>query len=141
MFTKLEGTLMSIRESPDTRFQYTVWFDYTREAINGIHEGTMLAVANFGSDVNTRKWSVLEVTSVMPSHFALQGGNAGYPGFVVEAARSAAQDWESQDTVATEETTKIEVTAIPTFLEIVEPASGSPSIASETNMAMVGSKV
>ena len=80
----------------------------------------------------------------MPSHFALQSGNLGYPGFVVEAARSAAQDWESQDKEATEETTKIEATAIPTFLEIVEPESyddTSLSIEPETNMAMVGSKV
>lgn len=141
MFTKLEGTLMSLQESQDTRFKYTVWFDYTREAINSVHEGTMLAVPNFGSDPKTRRWSVLEVTAVMPSHFALQSGNGGYPGFVVEAARSAAQDWESQDTISTEETTKIEVTAIPTGLEIVETETGEPTISPETNIAMVGSRV
>ena len=143
MFTKLEGTLMSMEESPDTRFRYTIWFDYTREAINKIQEGTMLAVPNFGSDANARRWSILEITSVMPSHFALQSGNLGYPGFVVEAARSAAQDWESQDKEATEETTKIEAKAIPTSLEIVESESYDepPDIEPETNMAMVGSKV
>ena len=144
MFTKLEGTLMLMQDSPDTRFRYTIWFDYTRETINAIQEGTMLAVANFGSDDQTRRWSVLEVTGIMPSHFALQSGNSGYPGFVVEAARSAAQDWESQDKEATEETTKIEATAIPTSLEIVEPESyedTSLDIGPETNMAMVGSRV
>lgn len=152
MFNKLEGTLMSMQESPDTRFRYTIWFDYTREAINEIQEGTMLAVANFGSDAKFRRWSILEVTSVMPSHFALQSGNSGYPGFVIEAARSAAQDWESQDKEATEETTKIEAVAIPTLLEIVEPeleiiekesfrGDTSFDIGPETNMAMVGSKV
>ena len=145
MFKRLEGTLMSMQESPDTRFRYNIWFDYTRETINAIQEGTMLAVANFGSDTKFRRWSILEITSVMPSHFALQSGNSGYPGFVVEAARSAAQDWESQDKEATEETTKIEATAIPTLLEIVEPESyvGGTSfdIGPETNMAMVGSKV
>ncbi len=144
MFQKLEGTLMSMQDSPDTRFRYTIWFDYTREAINAIQEGTMLAVANFGSDDKTRRWSVLEVTGIMPSHFALQSGNSGYPGFVVEATRSAAQDWESQDKEATEETTKIEATAIPTLLEIMEPESytdTSLEIGPETNMAMVGSRV
>ena len=144
-----EGTLMSMEESPDTRFRYTIWFDYTREAINAIQEGTMLAVTNFGSDASTRRWSVLEVTAVMPSHFALQGGNSGYPGFVVEAAHSAAQDWESQQSEATEETTKIVATAIPTSLEIAEPElfdntppdNTPPNIEPETNMAMVGSRV
>ena len=144
MFKKLEGTLMSMEESPDTRFRYTIWFDYTRETINEIQEGTMLAVANFGSDTKFRRWSILEITSVLPSHFALQSGNSGYPGFVVEAARSAAEDWESQDREATEETTKIEAAAIPTLLEIVEAESyGDTSfdIGPETNMAMVGSRV
>lgn len=144
MFKKLEGTLMSMQESPDTRFRYTIWFDYTRETINEIQEGTMLAVANFGSDAKFRRWSILEITSVMPSHFALQNGNSGYPGFVVEAARSAAEDWESQDKEATEETTKIEAAAIPTLLEIVESESYSDTsfdIGPEMNMAMVGSKV
>ena len=152
MFKKLEGTLMSMQESPDTRFRYTIWFDYTRETINEIQEGTMLAVANFGSDTKFRRWSILEITSVLPSHFALQSGNSGYPGFVVEAARSAAEDWESQDKEATEETTKIEATAIPTLLEIVEPELETVELESygddisfdvgpETNMAMVGSKV
>ena len=144
MFAKLEGTLMSMEASADTGFRYTIWFDYTREAINEVQEGTMLAVANFGSSTMTRRWSVLEVTDVMPSHFALQSGNSGYPGFVVEAARSAAQDWESQEKESTEETTKIAATAIPTSLEIVESESYSdaPSaIGNETNMAMLGSRV
>ena len=146
MFTKLTGTLMDMAESPDTRFLYTVWFDYTRETINAIREGTMLAVPNFGSDDKTRRMSVLEITSVMPTHFALQGGSGGYPGFMVEAARSAAQDWETQENESTEETTKIEATAIPTNLEIVEHESqqygvADPEIGPETNMAMVGSQV
>ena len=135
---------MSMEESPDTRFRYTIWFDYTREAINNIQEGTMLAVPNFGSDGDARRWSILEITSVMPSHFALQGGNQGYPGFVVEAARSAAQDWESQERESTEETTKIETVAIPTFLEVVESEvdhGNPPFIEPETHIAMVGSRV
>lgn len=145
MFAQLEGTLMDMSESPDARFVYTIWFDYTRESINAIQEGTMLAVPNFGADEKTNRMSVLEVTSVKPSHFGLQGGIGGYPGFVVEAARSAAQDWESQESVSTEETTKIVAIAIPTRLEITEPefpvGSDDFRVEPETNMAMVGSRV
>ena len=141
---KFEGTLVAMDDSLHTRFQYTVWFDYTRKAINEIQEGTMLAVANFGSDANTRCWSVLEITTVKPSHFALQGSNTGYPGFVLEALHSASEDWETQEKESTEETTKIEVVAIPTSLEIEESQSNpeeEPSIQPETNMAMLGSLV
>lgn len=136
----MEGTLMELSEAPETRFRYVVWFDYTRRAINEVQEGTLLAVPNFASDGDTRRYSVLEVATVLPMHYALEGGMGGYPGFVEEAARSAAEDWETQDATSTEETTKIRLVAIPTNLEIVEPLSEDPSIEPEGNMAMVGSR-
>ena len=121
-----EGTLMAVEESPETRFRYTVWFDYTRMAINSIQEGVLLAVPNFASDTSTRHYSILEIVTVLPMHYALESGTGGYPRFVVEAARSAAEDWETQESEATEDTTKIRVVAIPTNLEIKEPQTGAP---------------
>jgi len=137
----MAGTLMELSESPETQYQYEVWFDYTRQTINQIQEGTLLAVPNFASTAETRHYSILEVTTILPTHYALQGGSGGYPGFVVEAARSAAQDWETQEDTATEDTTKIRVVAMPTNLEIVESLEGEPELEVESNMAMVGSKV
>jgi DNA helicase HerA-like ATPase len=142
MFVKdMEGTLMELAEAPETRFRYVVWFDYTRQAINEIQEGTLLAVPNFASDAASRRFSVLEVATVLPTHYALQGGQGGYPGFLVEAARSATEDWESQEKDSTEDTTKIRVVAIPTNLEIIEPTRGTTTIGPESNMAMVGQRV
>jgi len=137
----MEGTLMELAAAPETRFRYLVWFDYTRRAINEIQEGTLLAVPNFAGDSATVRYSVLEVAAILPVHYALQGGTSGYPGFVVEAARSASEDWETQETSATEETTKIHVVAIPTNLEIVEPTDGAATIGTEGNVGMVGAKV
>jgi len=139
--SKIEGTLMELAEAPETRYRYIIWFDYTRQAINQIQEGTLLAVPNFASDSHTRHYSILEITTILPTHYALQGSSTGYPGFVVEAARSAAQDWESQDASSTEDTTKIRVVAIPTNLEIIEPLQGNPRIGTESNIPMVGSAV
>ncbi len=138
---EMVGTLMELAEAPETRFRYVVWFDYTRRAINEIQEGTLLAVPNFASDAGTRRYSVLEVATILPTHYALQDGTAGYPGFIVEAARSASEDWEAQEADSTEDTTKIRVVGIPTNLEIVEPLDGEPTIGPESNIAMVGSKV
>ena len=137
----MEGTLMEVAEAPETRYRYVVWFDYTRRAINEIQEGTLLAVPNFAGDASTHRYSVLEVATVLPTHYALQGGAGGYPGFVVEAARSASEDWEVQESEATEDTTKIRIVAIPTNLEIVEPLNGEPKVGGESNIAMVGSRV
>jgi len=142
MFVKdMEGTLMELTEAPETRYRYVIWFDYTRQAINEIQEGTLVAVPNFASDARVRRHSVLEVVTILPTHYAMQGGVGGYPGFVVEAARSAAEDWETQDSESTEDTTKIRVVAIPTNLEIVEELDGEPRIGTESNIAMVGAKV
>lgn len=138
---QLDGTLMEVAEVPDTRYRYVVWFDYTRRAINEIQEGTLLAVPNFASDASTKHYSILEVASLLPTHYALQGGANGYPGFLVEAARSASEDWEAQDSDSTEDTTKIRVLAIPTNLEIVDLLTGDPRIQQESNLAMVGSRV
>ena len=137
----MEGTLMELAEAPETRYRYVAWFDYTRRAINGIQEGTLLAVPNFAGDAETVRHSVLEVATILPMHYALQGGAGGYPGFVVEAARSASEDWEQQETEATEDTTKIRVVAIPTNLEIVEPMAGAATLGAESNIGMVGSRV
>jgi hypothetical protein len=142
MFLKsMEGTLMELTESAETRYRFVVWFDYTRQAINEIQEGTLLAVPNFGGNSDVRRYSVLEVATILPTHYALHTGSGGFPGFVVEAARSAAEDWETQDTESSEDTTKIRVVAIPTNLEIIEPINSDPSVGLETNIPMVGSRV
>jgi hypothetical protein len=70
MFVRdMEGTLMEVAESAETRVRYVVWFDYTRRAINEIQEGTLLAVPNFASDGSTKHFSVLEVTTMLPTHY------------------------------------------------------------------------
>ena len=143
MFVRdLTGILMRIEEDPVTRYRYELWFDYTRHAINTILEGAMLAVPNFGGDDQETHYSILEVTGILPMHYALGNDVSGYPGFAVEAARNAGQDWVTQDRVSTEDTTKIKCIAIPTNLEIVEKSfsrdGSKPIIKEESNLPMVG---
>lgn len=142
----LTGIMMRIEEDPITRYRYEVWFDYTRRAINTIAEGAMLAVPNFAGSEHETHYSILEVTGILPVHYALGNGTGGYPGFVQEAARNAGQDWVTQDTTSTEDTTKIRCVAIPTNIEIVEGAfstdGSTPDIRDqESNLPMVGHEV
>lgn len=137
-----KGLLMKVSEDQISRYRFEVWFDYTREAINTITEGSMIAVPNFGGTDTQVHYSILEITGILPIHYALGTDISGYPGFVLEAARNAGQDWLMQDTTSTEDTTKIRCIALPTNLEIVEKALSSasvaPSIQSESNLPMVG---
>jgi hypothetical protein len=146
MFEKdLDGILMRVEEDPTTRYRYEVWFDYTRKTINTIAEGAMLAAPNFAGHDKETHYSILEVAGILPVHYALGDDTRGYPGFVVEAARNAGQDWVTQDEVSTEDTTKIRCVAIPTNLEIVETVSsvngGAPKVQEEGNLPMVGHRV
>lgn len=135
------GVLMKLEESEQSRYEFEVWFEYTRLAMNDIKEGTMLAVPNYATTKDEIHYSIIEVTSIKPIHYAIGENPQGYPGFIVEAAKNAAQDWTGQDDESTEDTTTIECTAIPTNLELVEREDGSREFQTEQNIPMVGAVV
>ena len=115
------GTLMSVEEDPNSRYRFEIWFDYTREIMNTLSEGAMVAVPNFYLDRGNRRreWaSVLEISNMLPIHYAIAQNQTGFPGFLVEAARSAGQDWIDQVAESTDDTTKVRCIAIPTNLMI-----------------------
>lgn len=118
------GRLMKIEENEQTRYQFEIWFEYTRQAMMELKEGVLLAVKNFASNQRESHYSILEITSVMPIHYALGDNLDGYPGFVMEAARNIATDWTSQESTSQEDTTIIRCRATPTEMEIVESISG-----------------
>jgi hypothetical protein len=137
----MTGTLIGLEEDENARFRFEIWFDYTRQNINLVREGAMLAVPNFASDAREQRLSILEVVTILPMHYGLGTDTSGYPGFVIEAARSAASDWETQEHEATEDTTKIKCIAIPTNLEVVQsarPDAGPPELQEESNIPMLG---
>lgn len=126
---------------PNTGFIYIIWFDYTRQLMNKLHEGDLVAVPNFGTDNQGTRYSILQLVNVMPRHYALgtdMRDLKGYPGFVMQAAKSASADWTEQESEPYEETTKIICEAIPTNLECYD---NNDDIKSETAPAMVGKDV
>lgn len=135
------GVLMKLEESERSRYEFEIWFEYTRLAMNDIKEGTMLTVPNYATTKEETHYSILEVTSIKPIHYAIGEDPQGYPGFVLEAAKNAAQDWTGQDDEPTEDTTTIQCTAIPTNLELVEYEDGSLEFNPEQNIPMVGALV
>jgi hypothetical protein len=140
----LIGTLIRLEEDENSRFRFEIWFDYTKQAMNLIREGAMLAVPNFASNNHEQHLSILEVVSILPMHYALGDDARGYPGFVVEAAKSAVNDWEEQETESTEDVTKIRCIAIPTNFETVRfirQIDERPKLQEESNLPMVGATV
>jgi hypothetical protein len=132
------GILMRLAENEHSRYEFEVWFEYTRLAMNDIKEGTMLAVPNYATTRDETHYSIIEVTSLKPIHYAIGENPTGFPGFVMEAAKNAAQDWTGQDDEPTEDTTTIQCTAIPTNLELLECTW---SFQPEENIPMVGTMI
>jgi hypothetical protein len=100
------GTLMRVEEDPNSRYRFEIWFDYTRQIMNTVSEGAMVAVPNFYLDPKDRRqeWSsVLEISTLLPVHYAIGQTQSGFPGFLEEAVRSAAQDWIDQESQSTDD--------------------------------------
>lgn len=138
--TERVARLMRIEENEQTRFQFEVWFEYTRQTMTELREGTLLAVRNFATTETENHYSILEVVSIMPVHYALGESPGGYPGFVMEAARNIATDWLSQEDRSQEDTTIIRCTAMPTGLELVE-SSNDRQLTQEEGIPMLGADV
>ena len=132
------GRLMRLQEHELSRYEFEIWFEYTRAAMSQVREGAMVAVANFASQGEERHLSILEITALKPVHYALGDNPDGYPGFVMEAARNASQDWTAQEDRSEEDTTIIRCTAIPTNLEIVLRLGETPELGPESNIPMIG---
>jgi hypothetical protein len=136
------GVLVSLKEDAFAGYLYNVWFPYTKSNILKIKEGSFVAVKNFQGLTNDPKYSILEIVSMLPVHYALGSTESAteraYPGFVVEAAKSARQDWEQEEPV--EQTTKIRATAIPTGQQIVFN-NAQYNVKNDESMPMIGEEV
>lgn len=131
------GQLMRLQEHELTRYLFEVWFPYTRQAMNEIRVGTMLAVRNFSTTDSVNHYSIMEVTQVKPVHYAIGENPSGFPPFVMDAAKNAAHDWLEQEKDPSEDTTLILCSAIPVNIEIVQKDDGC-YLEDESNIPMLG---
>lgn len=141
------GRLIFLEPDEKTRFVFTIWFDYTRVLINRLREGDLVAVQNFSTNNSEIHWSILQITSTLPTHYALgptKNDVSGYPGYIMEAAGNLPTDWLGQESSSSEDTTKIICEAIPINFEFVQgnnDSEGFPLIVEENSIPMVGSEV
>ncbi|MFW9887515.1 MAG: ATP-binding protein [Candidatus Thorarchaeota archaeon] len=135
------GTLIAVEQSGTAGMTYYVWFPYARGYVRRVSEGSLVAVKSFMSTHEVPVYSILEIVSALPVHYALgssaKAADAAFPGFVVEAAKSARQDWEQ--TTSEEETTRIRTEAIPTNLQLrFESGTSDPQLEIEELIPMQG---
>ena len=139
----VNGLLMLIKPSNESRYEYHIWFKYDKTSMNKIQEGSLIGIENFSSDNTTSNYSIASVTSVMPMHYAIGNNLEGLPTFTEEAAESSSLDWDQEKPV--EDTTRIYCKAVPYNMQISTPSPLSqetfePRITFDQSLPMVGRK-
>ena len=107
------GRLMHIEPDPNSQYIAYIWFDYNLELMKNLKEGDLVCVQSFASSKDEKHYVILQVVKKLPRHYALPSDLKGYPGYLMEAAKSASEDWTLQVDESTEDTTKIICEAIP----------------------------
>src|SRR6266480_2212673 len=134
------GVLVSMDADDLSGLSYVVWFPYTRKYITQVREGDLVATRSFASSSGKDIFSILELVSVLPAHYALGTSSAdaekAFPGCYLDAAKSAKVDWEQEE--PTEQTTKIRAAAIPTGIQLTFDSKKQPSTAADESLPMVG---
>lgn len=135
-----KGILVSMQEEAFSGYIYTIWYPYSRENVKKIREGGFIAVKNFLSDSEQQKFSILEIISAVPQHYALgsspRDAEKAFPGFYIEAAKSCRQDWEQEEPV--EQTTTIKVETISTGLHACFQKGISNKLEADESLPMIG---
>lgn len=143
---KPKGVVVSMDdENSFSGYSYTVWFPYTRDFVRKVKEGSFIAIKNFLSNSTEQKFSILEIVSAVPQHYALGSSSSdaekAFPAFFIEAAKSCRQDWEQDEPI--EQTTVIKAQTIPTGLQVTfngtkfnnpEPDESMPMIGEEAHL-------
>lgn len=137
----LKGVLIGPTRSNEGT--YVVLFPYTRQGVRELRPGTLVAARNFSSTQDSPSYSILEISVSRPVHYALgetaERSEGAYPGFRVEAARAAAEDWEQTEPV--EETTKIRAEVVSTGFKMTMTHDGGWLVEEDDTLPMPGGDV
>ena len=137
---KPKGVIVAMDADTSEDIVYLVWYPYTKTFMREIKVGSFIAVRNYAGQNGDNTFSILELVSVYPKHYAL-GSSAkdterAFPGFVIEAAKNAKVDWEQEEPI--EQTTKIKCDAISIGLQLVIPTTGDSKLENDDSLPMVG---
>ncbi len=135
-----KGVIVAMDSESADELTYSIWFPYTKAYMKEIKVGSFIAVRNYAGENGDNTFSILELVSVYPKHYAL-GSTAkdtekAFPGFVIEAAKNAKVDWEQEEPV--EQTTKIKCEAISTGLQLTISQSGESKLENDDSLPMIG---
>ncbi len=112
-----EGRFAGISASYDCRIK----IEYHQEIMKLLEEGMLVAVKNFRSTPQSERFTLLEISKVLPEHFGLRGlSDQSYYPMQFEIIEQAVPDWETND----RSTMIVQASAIPINYDLVRGAGG-----------------
>ncbi len=138
------AVMVKMNPDPQGRYAFELWTQYTRQGLNSLQVGDLVAVENYTtpSKDGGKTYSILTLTQVYPTHFATQGPDA-YPGHVFESMRSVKEDWEKQSDKPLHLTTTIVAEAVSTGWQFTynPKEQNLPLLEEERNLPMTGAEL
>ena len=107
------------------RYQCIVKIEYQREIMRLLEEGMLLAVRNFRSSPGLDRYTLLEISKILPEHYGLRGlSDQSYYPMQFEIIEQAVPDWSSND----RSTMMVHANSIPINHDLIL-GSGGPEFA------------
>ena len=109
--------LLNIILDEKGHYECKVIAQYSRQTLNSLQVGDLIAAENFRTcEQDVKSYSILSISSMLPTHFAAQDENA-YPGHLFESMRSITAEWKAQESRPKFATTTIALFCVPTGLQ------------------------
>jgi len=103
------------------RYDCRVKVEYHSEIMELLEEGMLLAVRNFKSAEESERFTLLEISKILPEHFGLRGlSDQSYYPMQFEIIEQAVPDWSTDD----RSTMMVHVSAIPINYDLTIGARG-----------------
>jgi hypothetical protein len=113
----VEGRFSGISARYDCRIK----IEYHQEIMKLLEEGMLVAVKNFKSAPGSERYTLLEISKVLPEHFGLRGlSDQSYYPMQFEIIEQAVPDWSSND----RSTMMVQASAIPINYDLTVGAGG-----------------
>ena len=117
-----------------SRYECRIKVEYQRDVMRILEEGMIVAVENFRSTPDSRRYTLLELTKILPEHFGLRGlSDHSYYPMQFEIIERAVPDWSTDDRSAM----IVHADAVPINYDLVIEA-GRPEFAKGFSFPKLG---
>ncbi len=106
-----------------SRYECRIKVEYNKDIMSLIEEGMLVAVRNFKSNGNQKRYSLMVISRVWPEHYGLKGlSESSYYPMQFEIIQQSVRDWDTSD----KSTMMVQISALPINYDLLIDGDGEP---------------